>query len=375
MFQYTGFDEMRSVAASPAGDTWFVSMHSQGQDIYADVLKLRPFNPPNLKPEKVPFYKLTYPKDYIVAEKYPVQHGGYGSSLLHMLWPRLYRIPMVYGTEDSLVIGAQLAGNDILGDFPYWDAGILYDVNHKKWSFAANLENNFFRPIKQSFSYSTLNGGSLGASQYVVLNSSTNYGLNDVWAGFGINTTEGFDRKLWYPYVGMTFSTPGLRFQANNQIMYETTDFWASDRDRLGWQGRYGLRIKTPINAEIRSNLMVAWDPDADLDEVFGNIRGYDKRWMQNKGLNISNSIYKPILKIRDGLWNPNLYLEDISVGLFYDASIPWQKSSNDWRSSLGLELIAELYAGYVFSSDIGIRFSYNRDQDFKVGLIMGVSY
>lgn len=375
IFHYTGFDEMRSVAASPSGDTWFISMHSLGQDVYSDVLKLKPINLPNLIPEKAPFNKLSYPKDYIVADKYPVQHGGYGSSLLHMLWPRLYRIPMVMGTEDSLVVGAQLAGNDILGDFPYWDAGILYDINQNKWSFAANLENNFFRPIKQNLYYSTIDGGALSATQYIVLNSGSNYGLNDVWTGFGVGTSQGLSRKLWYPFLGMNFSAPGLRLQTNNQLMYETTDFWASDRDRLGWQGRFNLRLQTPLNSEIRTNLMAAWDPDADTDEVFGNIRGYDTKWLQNKGINIRNSWYKPILKIREGLWNPNVYLEDISVGLFYDASIPWDKSSNDWRSSTGLELVAELHAGYVFRSDLGVRFSYNRDKEFKVGLILGVDY
>jgi hypothetical protein len=375
VFQFSGFDEVRSVAMGPKGETWFISMNSLGQDVYTDMLKLKPYNLPTQTPAVQPFPKLSYPKDYIVAEKYPVQHGGYSSSLLHMLWPRLYRIPLIMGTEDSLVVGAQLAGNDIVGDFPYWDAGILYDISQQKWGFAANLENNFFRPIKNNISYSTFDGGALSSSQYVLLKTRSNYGLNDMWAGFGISTDNGFVRKLWYPYLGMNFSWQDVRLQTSNQLMIETKDFWASDRDRLGWQGRFDLRFKSALNSEIRSSLLAAWDPDADAGDVFGSIRGYDTNWQPTRGISIRNSIYKPILKIREGLWNPNVYLEDISLGLFYDASIPWDRQNEDWRSSTGLEIVAELHAGYVFRSDMGIRFSYNQDKEFKIGMIFGLNY
>lgn len=368
------FTEIKSLALAPDGSSYFISMNSRGQDVYRDQLRSYPFTLPSVK-SAAPPRALEYPKDDMVQDRYPVEKGGYLANIGHLLWPRLYRFPYVAGTEDSLQVGVMMAGQDILGDFPYWDAMVIWDSYSSDIAFQVNLENSFFRPIQQSLSFSTLKGNSFQANQYIQLLSRMNYGLSGVWTGFGLATSEGLDRKLWYPYLGTSFRWPGGSMSATNQLMYETQDFWASDRERLGWQARANLKQKLSRSSELRSRVHLAWDPDADPDEVFSNIRGYDSDWLQTKGAVWQNSIYTPLIRIREGIWNPNIYLEDIAAGLFFDASIPSNRDESLTRWSAGMELIAELNAGYMFSLDLGFRLSYNKDKQITPSLILGTEF
>ena len=368
------FNELRSLAIAPNGRNYFVSMNSKGQDIYKDPLRLKAFQLPT-EQKKAPYQRLEAGKSDLILDKYPPQKGSYLANIGHMLWPRLYRFPYLAGTEDSLQVGLQVAGSDLLGDFPYWGASVIWDSYSDDLGFQIDLENNFFRPLKQTISYSSFNGKSLSANQYVQLLSKMNYGLTDVWAGVGLVTSEGLDRKLWYPYLGTAFGWRGGSLSATNHLMYETTDFWASDRDRLGWQARATLKQKLSKASELRSRVHVAWDPEANIDEVFSTIRGYDQTWEQTKGVVWQNSLYTPLIKIREGIWNPNIYLEDIAAGLFFDASIPSNRDEAQTRWAYGAELIAELYAGYMFSLDLGFRLSYNKDKLLLPSLILGTEF
>lgn len=372
------FTETKTPATTRDGKTYFISMNAYGEDIYQETLDLIPYSPPLVKKNPPPFPRLDAKDASLVLDKYPIQRGGYAANIAHMLWPRLYRLPYIEGSEtnaDSLAIGIQMAGSDILGDFPMWDATLIYDTYAKKIGYAVGIENYFFRPLMHSLRFKDLNGKSFTSSQYIPLLKRSNYGLNDVWAGFGFATSDGLDRKLWYPFLGANLSWNGGRLQTSNALMYETQDFFGSDRDRLGWQGRFSFRQKTPLTSEIRSNIHIAYDPDADTDEVFSTIRGYDSNWDHNKGLSINNTWYKPIIQIREGLWNPLIYMEDINLGLFYDASIPADRSKENTRYATGVELISEISAGFRFTFDLGIRFSYNKDKEVMTQLILGSNF
>jgi hypothetical protein len=276
----------------------------------------------------------------------------------------MYRIPIVESTGDSLWVGASMGGNDILGDFPAWDATILYDTKSGKWQYSLGLENYFFRPVKHSLAFSAWDTRTFTSTQYVTLSRSLNYGLSEAWTGFGFTTADDLARKVWYPFLGMNFSFPGLKVQTNNALMYETQEFLASDRERLGWQGRLNLRLQAPLSSELRLNGMAAYDPDAPKDEVFPNLPGYKADWLQNRGATVVGTLYKPVIKVREGIWNPNLYLEDINLGLFAGAAVPWDRDDTDTRYAYGAELVAELSAAFMLSLNLGVRYSINRDGD-----------
>jgi hypothetical protein len=364
MYQFSGFSELKNAVQTPDGKTYFLALDSKGSNVYADQLKLKPFSPPVVKDVPPPYQRIDEAPGGFILDRYPVQKGSYLANIAHLLWPRMYRVPIVESTEDSLWVGASMGGNDILGDFPAWDATILYDTKSGKWQYSLGLENYFFRPVRHSLAFSAWDTRTFTSSQYVTLSRSLNYGLSEAWTGFGFTTADDLARKLWYPFLGMNFSFPGLKVQTNNALMYETQEFLASDRERLGWQGRLNLRLQAPLSSELRLNGLAAYDPDAPKDEVFPTLPGYKADWLQNRGATVVGTLYKPVIKVREGIWNPNLYLEDINLGLFAGAAVPWDRDDADTRYAYGAELVAELSAAFMLSLNLGVRFSINRDGD-----------
>jgi hypothetical protein len=403
MFQYSGYAEQKNVVISPEGKNWFLSINGDGYDIYSDELKLRPVKPSDEMGMKQPYVRLDASKKNLIMNTYPVQHGSYLKNIGYLLWPRLYRFPYI-GTSnenalqdsliaiEDLVLGVQVAGADVTGDFPMWNAALLYDVGKNSWGWNVGLENNFFAPVKHTIEFEDMPdtlviGGVrqrskvLSSVQYFPFLQRMNYGLTSAYAGFGVTTSGNFDRKLWYPFLGMNFTGPGIRLQTTNTMMIETQKFWASDRSRLGWQGNLNLKLKLPLSAEFRSNILAAYDPQANTNEVFSMLRGYDQTnedgsentWRENRGVVFSNTVYAPIIKVRNGLWNPNVYLEDINLGVFGDYAYPWDKDAAQIRYSYGLEVIAEIMAGYNYGLDLGVRFGWNREGKSTFSFILGI--
>ena len=373
--QFSGFSEVKNAAPAPNGKTYFISINGDGYDIYADQLRAKSFTPPAERAAAAPYSRISSPGAAKVLNQYPVSKGSYAKNILHLLWPRLYRTPIISSNDidetlDSLVVGFQLAGADVVGDFPLWTATVLYDLYTKDWGYQLGIENNFFQPVKQTLEYTDLGEKTLSAVQYVPLLQKLNYGLTAVNAGFGIQSGENLTRTLVYPFLGLNFTGRGLRLQTSNSLMWESKDFH-SDRDRLGWQGRFNLRLKAPLSTELRSSVLAAWDPDAETDEVFSTMRGYEKIWPENSGVVFSNSWYAPILKIRDGLWNPNVYIEDVNLGFFYDYAFPWGENKGNLSSAYGIEAIAEIFAFYNYNFNLGVRFSWNREGQALTQLIL----
>ncbi|HNT51998.1 MAG TPA: hypothetical protein PKH19_01250, partial [Candidatus Syntrophosphaera sp.] len=375
--QLSGFAEIRDAALTPQGRSYFISINGDGYDVYQDQLRSQTFTLPPAKSAQPPYSRISGRSDKILGQ-YQVKSGTYAKNIGHLLWPRLYRLPYIDikdqdETLDSLVVGIQVAGADVVGDFPLWTAAVLYDLNNQDWGYQFGLQNDFLRPLKQSLEYTNLGGKSFSAVQELPFLQRLNCGLSYASAGFGFLAQNDFTRKVWSPFLSLNFAAPGWRWQTQNKLMFETRDFLPSDRERLGWQGRFNLRLKAPLSTELRNSVFAAYDPDAEKDEVFSYTRGYDEKWLQKSGVEISNSWYAPILKIRDGLWNPNIYLEDINLGLFYDYAYPWDQEKDNIRWAYGAELLAEVYFGYNYGANIGIRFSWNRDGEALTSLILGM--
>jgi hypothetical protein len=123
----------------------------------------------------------------------------------------------------------------------------------------------------------------------------------------------------------------------------------------------------------LNSTLNLAYDPDAAPDDAFYPLRGYDHELAANKGATLRNSLYFPMLKIREGLWTPQLYLEDINLGLFYDMAIPQEDNKALEQYSYGVELIAEIGAFFMGMTSAGLRLSKTKEGDTAVDLILGI--
>jgi hypothetical protein len=256
-----------------------------------------------------------------------------------------------------------LSGNDVVGDFPFWSATLVYDTKFSKFKYALALENNFFRPIKQIISYSNEDEQSLSSLQSVALFKRVNYGLQAVNAGFSILTKDDYHRKVWSPFIDMSFGWATGTLFTRQSVPYETRFFLPSDRYRVGWQSYFQYHQKLPYSSELKTTVLIAGDKAAESDEVFGSIRGYDYAFETNQGAVIQANWYKPVIKIREGLWNPQIYIEDINLGFFCDAAIPIPKNEALRQTSGGLEILTELGMAYYLRLNFGVRFSYNQDE------------
>lgn len=386
--RFSGCEEL-SDAVCLGSDTYFLSLDAGGYDIYADSLVFAPCEFPAKIAPDAPYSRLDASADTVLGN-IPLRQGSYLDNLKHLVNPRVLRLPYLSSSSgaadslislDDMVIGVQLAGADATGDIPIWTASLAWDLAEKRPRWQLDLENKFFHPVKQTLSYSNFAGHSLSSRQYIPLLQRMNYGLSYAAAGFGLSATENFARKVWDPFLELNLAVPGLQLSSSNRIMLESTRFLPSDRDRLGWQGNLNLRWRAPWSSEIRGKLSAAWDPDADSLEVFPPLRGYGNSISQNTGIRCGLSWYAPVFKVRNGFWNPNLYLGDINLGLFmdysrgrfFDPSSGAILADNDLYS-WGAELITEISAGYLLSFNAGIRLAFRKDSSKpSLELILGL--
>lgn len=373
--KYTGSSDIRTPVTTQNGKTYFLAMNGDGIDLYEDQLDTKAFTPRQTRSLPAPFQYPQTVTDAPVLGNYPVNRGGYANNILHMLSPRILRTPIIEVNGDSLAIGAVLVGSDAVGDFPQWQVSGFYDTHDKKTYVDFSIENSFFSPVHQSLSVSNVDKGSFSAFQYVNLFNRVNYGLNQVNAGFGYQAWDNFQRRLLYPMLSFSMSHNSLQASTSQSLMIENKEILKSDRDRLGWQAQVNLRSQITRASEFRSTINLGYDPDADYDDVFYPLRGYDNELAANKGATLRNTLYFPLWKIRQGSWNPQVYLDDIAMGVFFDAGLPLENTKANAQYSAGLELIAEIGMFYAGQINAGVRVGMNRDQESFVGMILGLGY
>jgi len=268
-----------------------------------------------------------------------------------------------------------LSGSDVTGDFPHWNALVAYDSYYRKLRYNVSLSNFFFRPVKQIIGYSNDDAQTLASSQYLTFYGSMNYGLSDASLGFNILAKDDFQRKIWTPYLLMNWKWATGKLATMQSMPYESTRHAPSDRQRLGWQGIFDGSQKLPLLSEFRAVIAAAYDPEADSTEVFYRLRGYEDSYDANKGVVIRSGWYKPVFQIREGLWNPQIYVEDVNLGLFYDTALPLDAKDPQSQFSAGMEVLAEVGLAYYLKLNLGLRFSYNKEDRKALQFILDTSF
>ncbi|MFO7659301.1 MAG: hypothetical protein R6V77_00125, partial [Candidatus Cloacimonadaceae bacterium] len=388
----TDYSDVRTPVILGDGRIIFASVSAKGYDIYQSNASQKPAPIPSAA---IPASPLNAIRSNSSGSKYVKQgnQAAYGSNLAHLLWPRIVRIPIVSGTETNMDIGAVLAGNDAVGDFPFWMAQIIYNTEMAQLLYDISLSDNFFHPIKHTIMYSNYTSASndldqitqepnhtleqnLISQQYMELFKRQNYGLTSVIAGFTFQLKQdAFERKVWTPFLALGLTGPASNLSVTNYFPIETQEFLPSDRQRKGWQSTIMLHQKMPLSSEIKALAQLANDPDADLTEVFGALRGYDTDFDYNRGAMIQASWYKPVLKIRQGIWAPQVYVEDVNLGIFYDTALPFDPDDIEFQASYGAEILAELGVAYNYRLNLGVRFSQNRAKENMIEFIMGTIF
>lgn len=373
--EYGSGDYLKSPVLTSSGDLYYLGLNAQGADLYSTSLNYVEPKIPNFKRAPAPFPKARFNGQSTLGDGTPISHGDYSPNIGHLLNPRIVRFPQIYGTADSLAVGAVLVGTDAVGDFPQWQISGIYDTFRNKVVGNFVLYSRLFNPLNQDLIVSTDDDLSIRLNQSLSLLRRQNYGLNSITLGLGLKTWQSFERKQAFPFISQSFSWSTGQAGLYNSIPWESTDLNLSDRDRLGWQGQLSLRQKLPVQAELNSILNVGYDPEAPSDEVFYPIRGYDGELLTNKGLTLRNTFYFPLLKIRSGVWNPQMYVEDVHLGFFYDLAKPEENLSYLEHYSYGAELIGEFGLAFMGTLNAGLRAGKTKAGKSFVEVILGMDF
>jgi hypothetical protein len=373
--EYGSSDYLNSPVLTDSGELYYLGLNAQGADLYSTSPNYVEPNIPVFKRAPAPFSKASFGSQSALEDGTPIHHGDYSPNIGHLLNPRMLRLPQIYGTADSLAVGAILVGADAVGDFPQWQIAAVYDTFRKKVIGDFMLSSRLLNPVNQELVVSTDDDLTIVLNQSVSLLRRQNYGLNSFNLGLGLKTWQDFGRKQAYPFISQGFSWSTGQAGIRNIMFWESTDLNLSDRDRLGWQGQLSLRQKLPINAELNSILNLGYDPDAPSDEVFYPIRGYDGELLANKGLTLRNTVYFPLLKIRSGVWNPQMYVEDVHLGFFYDLAKPEENLSYLEHYSYGAGLIGEFGLAFMGTMNAGVRAGKTKEGKNFAELILGMDF
>jgi hypothetical protein len=91
---------------------------------------------------------------------------------------------------------------------------------------------------------------------------------------------------------------------------------------------------------------------------------------MAVNGIMLSAEYTKLLWHVREGFWNPNVYIEDIFGSLFVDAVFP---EDAETQYSVGAEIHVEMKALFWVPVDVGLRFTVNREGDAGVKFLVGI--
>ena len=360
----------------PDSDTmYYLSPNAGGMDVYQASVNLKEIRRPVVKKPVPPFAKGKFSGQSTLFDGSSIYQGDYCQNIFHMINPRVLRLPIIEGTADSLSIGAVLVGMDAVGDVPMWQLQAVYDSQRKTVIGDLSIGSRVFSPLNQDLIISSDEDISITLNNSISLFQRQNYGLNSINAGLGLKARDQFDSYMAYPFISQSFSWASGQAGIRNTLYMEFDDLSLDSRYRTGWQGQFAVRQKLFAPAELNSTLNLAYDPDADSDDVFYSLRGYSKEMAANKGATLRNTLYTPLLKIREGMWNPQIYLEDINLGIFYDLAVPQDETIVPEQYSYGLELIAEIGAAFSGFSTAGVRFSKTKEGETAVDLILGIGY
>ncbi len=317
---------------------YFVGLDNNGTNFYHKPVIYREFTLPEYPRSEVPDLKAV--ENQLVAKK-----GGYFNVLKTMLPPSL-RLPIISPESN----GVYLTGSDITYEHSY---SILFTLG-KEPLLELLYESRFWKPLTAGIMLNR-NSGETDTTLYGTypLWKKNEPGLTGFDFSFQLRRDEGLtNHNEIVPGITATITYPRWYFQNILNYIAELKSF-GSERNRGAVEltslfSRYFRRgiLKNPeIGSEFKVILYLINDPKRQESKEL-EIRGYPGKnaLKVNRGGTLSLEYGFPLLKVRTGFWNPNVYLEDISLVGFGDVAFAQDKSP---LSSIGFEFRLEARAAF----------------------------
>jgi hypothetical protein len=321
---------------------YFAELNSFGYDLYQKTAEFKDYQLPDAPPTVPPIFTL---------DESEITTGTYIDNLKTMA-PKFW-FPVIDSDENEY--GVMITGGDAVCDFSSYSVTIVYNTEKEKPMGELNLPINFFAPLQASIVYSDFDEDLTQMMLAYPFINRLSPGFSKLLAGVYLTRDEDYQGVEIKPFM-----TIGVQYPATNATLTISApqSILNSRQERSAWYAELELK-QYILGSEIRLSAQNIDDP-ANPDDVFTEIRGYEDALTDKQGNMFSVEFSRPLFKIRRGLWNPNVYLGDITGSIFNDQVIPENgKKQNSW----GLELHLETSLAYNnLSLDWGYRFVQNSE-------------
>ncbi len=322
---------------------YYVGLNSNGKDIYCQDLHMTEF--------VLPESPITVPPVFALSDS-EITKGSYRDNL-KTLAPRFW-LPLF--DSDAGRYGIYFEGGDAIMDFPMYTGSFGYDYKKDKYFGNLNLEINYFAPLIVSLGYDDSDEKTGSFSMAYPLINRLEPGIADLTVGTSLNYDPDYDGLEIEPFITTGFQYPTTK--GGLGVSLPQSKLKNGDQ-RNGVYAELALNQYLP-KSELLLKTKYIDDPD-NPDTLFTEIRGYDKELDAKKGVIYTLEYSKPIWRIRNGLWNPNVYFEDVVLTLFGDAAVP---EIGENQSSYGVEFHFETKLLYFTPLDWGYRFVRNNSDE-----------
>lgn len=341
----TAFDEENN-------EVYFVGLNLKGFDIYKKKL------------EPVKFSPAIYPiVDKKIISKVVYTKGSYLDNLA-TLYPKIRYPYLDFREGGKYAAGVGLAGMDAAEDFSY-DASVFYDSVSKKAGIIISMGMYFLDPVSIGLNYRSLDSYFDLSVQGPVFVSS-------------LGGLSGIRPALAYAYMGannerqlMPSVTADFNFTLTNGSVFLGSyiqETWLGSNKYLeGYKAELNLsQYLCDSELKIKTGVMKASKCNSD---IIGEVRGYSRKVFGKNGIYGSAEVFKPLLELHGGLWNPNIFFQDLVASVFVDGAFTEMESNMSYGAALHLE--TELF--FNVPIDIGIRGQFDNKGNLSENLIFKV--
>jgi hypothetical protein len=296
-----------------------------------------------------------------------IGQGGYGD-VLKTLLPSV-RVPFVLPTKSDFsawsyglfLLGGDATDENLYGGFLAWDSDKEDFISNILWQSRvfSPLDISFFYDYRNSFEYT------LNFSAFV----SLEYGFSYLYLFLNGRVFDGNSRKEYVPGFTLGFKYPYTTLSASLALPFER-QAWGSDIHRSAQEMSFSVE-RLLAGGEVRIKGMVYVDRD-NPDTPDFSIRGYDAI-LSRRALVVSTEYSRRLCKVRKGLWNPNVYFEDLYWTIFADYALTEEGTT---PYSAGVELCLETKVGFGFLHlvpKIGIALTESRALKIFLGISPGL--
>ncbi|MDI6840318.1 MAG: hypothetical protein QMD71_05670 [bacterium] len=291
--------------------------------------------------KKIDFVEYT-PKKWLVSDrpdfsknKLSISHGGYFDVLSTALKPAV-RIPFILPADTTFKkwsLGCILVGADATYE-NFYTVSFGYDPIEETPFLSSFLRSLFLSPISIDMEYRSKITAGLGITYPLFMSLSPGLSSLSLYLR-GKAFKEDFSRKELKPGLVIEFTFPYTDVFVGVESSVERGKF-GSNIERTAYSVEAGIRnyIK---GGELRISAKGYSDKE-NPDPIGIKIRGYDQLYTKT-GSSLTLEYAHPILKIRKGLWNPNLFFEDLCAAIFTDVAFA---IDGEYNLSCGMELKLE---------------------------------